>query len=106
MNLWYSEKEKKIMEPFYKKIHEFLAKGKTVFGFMYNDSSLIVKYDTEADSDNELDLDDPNYEDFLEMYFQILKVEKKQKEEKYRKNKYLCINYHNIPDEFEVVDLS
>lgn len=64
-----------------------------------------MKYDTEADSDNDLDLDDPKYEDFLELYFVIIKVENKKKEEKYKKNGCLCVNYHNIPDKWEVVNL-
>lgn len=69
MNFWFSEQERFIMEPFYKDIHHSLKNKQAYFRFFYDKTSLIVKYDTEADSDNDLDLDDPKYEDFFGTIF-------------------------------------
>ena len=103
--MWYNKNDEIILEPFYKELHKHLHCGQNIFRFYFdNGLKLIVKYDCEADSDNGLDLEDKNYEEFYEIYFEILKVEKKPKESKLRKGKYIEINYHNLPIKWEMLE--
>ncbi len=103
--MWYNKNDEIILEPFYKELHKHLHRRENIFRFYFeNELKLIVKYDCEADSDNGLSLEDENYEEFYEIYFEILKVEKKPKESKLRKGKYIEVNYHNLPIKWEILE--
>lgn len=99
-----TEKEKPIILPFMSVIYSSLGKGNNYFRFYtLNEDIFIVKYLSDAESDNGLDLEDENYEEFYEFYFEIVKVEKKSKDSKIRKGKWLEINYHDLPTKLEIV---
>ena len=58
---------------------------------------LYVSFDGYGDSDNDLELDDPNYEECYEFYFKILKIEHKTKDCKWKKNQDIYLTYRNFP---------
>ena len=105
MKKWYNKNDEKILEPFYDKLHKYLNRKHNIFRFYFgDDEQMVVRYFCEADSDNNLDLDDPNYEDLFEINFEILKFEKPTKNKEWKKYRILGITYQNIPDRFEVVE--
>ena len=65
---------------------------------------LIAFYDGCGDGDNDLELDDPYYEDLYEFYFKVLKVEKKGSELNYKKEEWFMLTYHNFFIKFELYE--
>ena len=100
-----SEKEKNVIGDFLNVRFINQQEGKVVYKFKFkNGDVIIVKYDCDVDSDNGLELDDPNYEEYHEFYFQVLQVEKKAKDSMWRKGKCIALNYHNFPISFELIE--
>lgn len=62
---------------------------------------LYVEFEGYGDSDNDLELNDPDYEEYYEFYFKILKVKNKAEKCKWRKNQTIFLNYHNFPIKWE-----
>lgn len=104
-----TNKIKKAWEKLYEKdlpiIGGFLNEMKfnTTYRLYFKDGTeLIAYYDFCADGDNDLELDDPDYEDLYEFYFKVKKIEKKGTELKFKRNKWIVLNYHNFPIKFEL----
>ena len=98
--MWLNDKEEKIYGPFldYIESHE-----NEKFRFVYADGTeLIVEFETFYESENLLEPDDKNYEEFWESAFKILKVVKDDKNI-YEVGKYVLVNYHSVPQKNEVV---
>ena len=95
-------KEEKEMIPFM----DYVTKNAdSIFVFSMRDGSILkVKmFNREFESDNGLNLDDPNYEEYWEMPFEVVEIIKDEA------NKYLvgdkfCINYHCIPTSYTKID--
>lgn len=98
---WLNENEEKIIGPFY----EFVLKNSSkLFKFELNDGAIVkVKFDTEGESDNNLELSEEGYEEYREAYFEIIDVYKDETN-KYRKGQLIAINYHCLPNSFEILD--
>ena len=65
---------------------------------------VLAKYDTCYDSDNELDFDDPNYEDFMSFIVRIKKLNSFDSRDGFKKEwlkegVLFEFNYHDFPDE-------
>ena len=98
--MWLNDKEENIYGPFsdYVERHE-----NEKFKFTYSDGTeLIVEFETEYESENGLDLNDDGYEEYWEMAFKILKVLKDDKNT-YSAEQYVLVNYHCIPQQYEVI---
>lgn len=98
--MWLNDKEEKIYGPFsdYVEKHE-----DEKFRFIYADETeLIVEFETFYESENGLELNDENYEEFWESAFKIVKVVKDDKNI-HEVGKYVLVNYHCIPQTYEVV---
>lgn len=98
----FSKKEEKIVGPFYRYISKpkpqkelYLLKwryGTTVYAFS----------DIVYESDNNLELDDPNYEDFISIIMKIKKIINLDNKDGFNwiaDRKFFEFNYHNFPDE-------
>lgn len=98
---WLNENEEKIIGPFY----EFVFKNESkIFKFELNDGAIVkVKFDTEAESDNNLELSDEGYEEYREAYFKIVEVIKDDTN-KYREGDLIAINYHCLPNCYSVLN--
>ena len=57
-----------------------------------------------GDSDNDLEIDDPNYEECYEFYYKILKIIKKGANNKFKKGKEIYLNYKDFPIKWEELD--
>ena len=100
----FSDKEKKIIGDFYRYIsipkpekELYLLKWK--YG-----TTVLAKTDIIYESDNELDFNDPEYEDFICIVICIKKiinfnVSDGFKKEWFNEGQLLGINYHNFPEE-------
>ena len=101
----FSNIEEKIVEPFYRYVHLSRVNISDVFLIKWKGGTkVLAKYDTCYESDNDLDLDDPEYEDFIEIVISIeslISFNNKDKLEKkwLQKGHLIGINYHNFPDE-------
>lgn len=69
--------------------------------FFKDGTQLIADLNAYGDSDNDLELDDPYYEDLYEFYFIVKKIEKKGTELNYKENEGIALNYHNFFVKFE-----
>ncbi|MFA5449110.1 MAG: hypothetical protein WC292_01545 [Clostridia bacterium] len=67
-------------------------------------TQLVAFYDGCGDGDNDLELDDPYYEDLYEFYFIVKKVEQKGSELKYKEDEWIILNYHNFFVKFELYE--
>ena len=98
---WLNEYEEKIIGPFYDLILKNVDK---LFIFELNDGAIVkVKFDTESEMDNNLELDDEGYEEFREAYFEILEIIKDDTNS-YSKGQLIAINYHCLPNAYKLVD--
>lgn len=99
----FSEEEDKIVGPFYmylnknrETLHEtYLMKWK-------NGTQVLAEYDTDYESDNELDLDDPDYEDFVCIVMKIVKIVCLKSGDGFdwiKDREFFEFSYHNFPDE-------
>lgn len=62
-----------------------------------------VKFDTESEMDNNLDLDEEGYEEFREAYFEIIEVVKDDTNS-YSVGQLIAINYHCLPNSYRLAD--
>lgn len=98
----FSKKEEKIVGPFYRYIAKpkpqkelYLLKwkyGTTVYAFS----------DIVYESDNNLELDDPNYEDFISIIMKIKKIINLDNKDGFNwiaDREFFEFNYHNFPNE-------
>ena len=91
----FSRKEEKLIERFYDNLDEF--EQEKMLLVWKDGSKLLANFDTCFEDDNELELDDPNYEEFCSFIFEVLAVEKTPPV--YIAESRLClINYKNFPD--------
>ena len=98
--MWLNDKEKQIFGPFIEYIE---ANEERKFKFVYGDGSeLIVELDTQYESDNGLELEDKEYEEYWEAAFKILEV-LKDDNNVYSSGDFILVNYHNIPISYQVV---
>lgn len=100
--MWLNEKEGPLFGPF----NEYISKNDgATFEFVMQDGAiLLVKdYSGEFESDNSLDVDDPNYEEYWEQAFEVTSI-KKNCHKGYLKGDKFCINYKNIPASYKVID--
>ena len=98
---WLNEYEEKIIGPFY----DFVLKNTDkVFLFDLNDGAVVkVKFDTEGESDNDLEPDEEGYEEYREAYFEIIEIIKDDTNT-YSVGQLIAINYHCLPNSYELVD--
>ncbi len=98
---WLNEYEEKIIGPFY----DFIFKNEDkLFLFELNDGAIVkVKFDTESEMDNNLDLDEEGYEEFREAYFEIVEVVKDDTNS-YSVGQLIAINYHCLPNSYRLAD--
>ena len=71
----FSKEEKKIIGPFYM----YLNKNRETIGDTYlmkwkGGTKILARFDTDYESDNNLELDDPNYEDFTSIVVRVKKL--------------------------------
>jgi len=99
--MWLNNKEEKIYGPF----SNFIEKHEDEkLRFIYADGvELIVEFYTEYESDNGLELNDENYEEYWESAFKIVEVVKDEKNV-YQVGKYILVNYHSIPQKYESIE--
>lgn len=98
---WLNEYEEKIIGPFYDFI--FKNEGK-LFLFELNDGAIVkVKFDTESEMDNNLELDEEGYEEFREAYFEIVEIVKDDTNS-YSVGQLIAINYHCLPNSYKLAD--
>lgn len=98
--MWLNDKEEKLYGPFSKYIENH-EDGK--FRFVYEDGcELVTEFFTEYESDNGLEPNEKEYEEYWESAFKILKVIKDDKNI-YEAGKYVLVNYHCIPVRYETL---
>lgn len=98
---WLNEYEEKIIGPFY----DFVFKNEDkLFLFELNDGAIVkVKFDTESEMDNNLELGEEGYEEFREAYFEIVEIIKDDTNT-YSVGQLIAINYHCLPNSYKLVD--
>ena len=98
---WLNEYEEKIIGPFY----DFVFKNENkIFLFELNDGAVVkVKFDTESEMDNNLELDEEGYEEFREAYFEIVEIIKDDTNT-YSIGQLIAINYHCLPNSYKLAD--
>lgn len=78
-------------------LNNIRCKADKQFKLYFKDGTIIIsEFLGCGDSDNELDLDDPYYEDLYEFYFMVKKIEQKGLEIDYKENEGIALNYHNF----------
>ena len=98
--MWLNEKEEDTYGPFSKYIDEH---ENETFRFIYADGAeLLVKFETEYESDNGLALHEEDYEEYWETAFKIIDVIKDDKNI-FEIGKYVLVNYHTVPQKYEVI---
>lgn len=93
--MYFSKNDKKVIK-FYCNINEY--ENEEMLLKWKDGSQIKAKFDTCFDDDNDLDVDDKNYEDFTTFVFAA--VETKGNPPVFiTKDNYFCINYKNFPEE-------
>lgn len=94
---WFNPHEGEILGPYMCFIGNF-GKWPRYQKLEFKDETILyIEFNGYADSDNDLELDDPNYEECYEFYFKILKIKNKSKECKWKKGQEIYLNYTNFP---------
>lgn len=97
--MFYSDKEKEIMEKLVIAIDRNWYKEDERYTLKFADGSIVeTKPFTCYDSDNGLDLDEEGYEEFFACAMKITKVITDSKN-RFKDMKYIEITYHNYPQE-------
>ncbi len=97
--MYFSEKEEKIVRTFYNNIDRY--EKKTMILKWDNDSQVIANFDTCFENDNEFDVDDARYEEYISFVFKL--IEAFENPPIYiTEDKYFCVDYRNFPDEILV----
>ena len=101
---WLNEKEGSV-------IGEYIAfLGNKVFEknlqkLYFKDGTIIVgELKGYGESDNDKELNDPEYEEFCEFCFNIKKFFRRGKNCKWKRNEIIFFNYKNFPIQWEIVD--
>ncbi len=97
--MYFSEKEKETVKTFYKNIDEYEKNTMTLR--WNNNSQATATFDTCFESDNELDMDNTEYEEYVSFIFKLIEVLGKPPIY-ITEDKFFCIDYHNFPDEILV----
>lgn len=86
-----------IIEPF---LREMLY-GKAYRLYFKDGTQIIAKLLSSSDSDNGLDLDNPDYEELYEFDFKVIKIEKKGTQLNYREGQWIILDYRDFFYRFE-----
>ena len=98
---WLNEFEEKTMAPFYDLVLKHVA---DTLLFELNDGAIVkVKFDTEGESDNDLEPDQEGYEEYREAYFEILEIIKDDTNS-YSVGQLIAINYHCLPNSYKLAN--
>ena len=102
--MYFSEKDREAMQPLFRLIHSHPASSFQIT--MKDDTQILCTYDTMYETENELEDDDPNYEEFCACLFKIEKILycRPECKEKYAGKLYLEVTYHNFPS--KIIPLS
>lgn len=101
----FSNIEEKIVAPFYRYVHLNRTNINDIYLIKWRGGTqILARYDTCYESDNNLELDDPNYEDFIEIVINVESLIAFNETDGLEKNwlqkgHLIGINYHNFPDE-------
>ena len=98
---WWNPYEGDIIGPYLQFIGDFSNWPRYQMLEFKDGTILYVSFDGYGDSDNDLDSDDPNYEECYEFYFKILKIKNKSKDCKWKMNQNIFFSYHNFPIKWE-----
>lgn len=102
--MYFNKEEEKVVNDFCLATNENGKEHEFIYRFYFNDGNqIVVKYDGCSQEDNGLEINDSQYEWFYEFYFIIVKVEKKAKDNNWRKNQYIVLNYHYFPSKWEIL---
>ncbi len=98
---WLNEFEEKIIGPFY----EFVFSHESeLMIFKLNDGAVVkVKFDTESEMDNNLELDEEGYEEYREAYFEIVEIITDDTNQ-YKVGQLIAINYHCLPSSWKLAN--
>ena len=101
----FSNIEEKIVAPFYRYIHLNKVNVNDIYLIKWSGGTqILAKYDTCYESDNNLELDDPNYEDFISIIVRVKKLKAFTpldgfKKEWLKEGVLFEFSYHDFPDE-------
>ena len=98
---WWNPYEGDIIAPFINFLGDVRSWPRYQKWIFEDGTILYVDFDSYGDSDNDLELDDPNYEEFHEFYFTVLKVKNKAKDRKCKKGLSYYTNYSDFPISWE-----
>lgn len=103
--MWFNNIEKEKLSPFIRCLRESRT---NVFKLIWNDKVIIyASYETEYESENGLDEDDPAYEEYyvcVVKVHQILQYTEEDDLDIPDEGNLYEINYHNIPDHYEILE--
>ncbi len=97
--MYFSEQEKEIVRTFYKNIDEYEKNTMTLK--WNNNSQAIATFDTCFENDNELAMDNTEYEEYVSFVFNLIEISGNPPIY-ITEDKCFCIDYHNFPDEILV----
>ncbi|MBQ4360583.1 MAG: hypothetical protein II767_10025 [Proteobacteria bacterium] len=100
--MWLNDKEGELMGPFLTAFE--LAPKKSLVLSWNSGTKIIAKYNTDYESENCLEEDDPNYEEFWACCVKVEKIIHLAEIDKLSispEGSYFEITYHNIPDHYE-----
>lgn len=97
--MYFSEEDRKAMQPLVHLIHSYPESHFRIT--MKDGAQLLCSYDTMYETENEMDDEDPAYEEFHACLFKIEQVLfcKPECQRKYTGKSYLEVTYHNFPSE-------
>lgn len=98
----FSKEEEKIMGPFYHYITIPKPKKELYLLKWKYGTTIYAKSDIIYESDNNLDLDDPDYEDYVSIVMKIEKIVNLNNKDGFNwvaDRDFFEFNYHNFPDE-------
>ena len=101
--MYLNDKEEKIIEPFLTTMER--AKQEDLYQLEWPSGAKIIGYcDTIYESDNNLELDDPNYEEFWAIAVQIVNIIKSGPElGEISEDNIIEITYHNVPQKYKKI---
>ena len=80
-------------------------RGANTFRLFFKDGTRIIAlFFGSSDSDNGLDLDDPDYEEFYELNFIVKKIEQQGANLFFNVNELIGLNYRNFFEKFELYE--
>ena len=101
--MWLNDSEEKIISEFLNIMEK--STNKDLYEMEWQDGTKIVGYcDTIYESDNDLELEDPNYEEYWGVAICIVNIVKQGSEiEGKTINDLIEINYHNVPISYKKI---